>query len=353
MQVHSLRRLWCILLVLVSAVGVACPGVADNGADAGAPTQIRFSLDRPIDAAVAPVVLASTRGLFRAEGLSVTTAAAADTADAIARVAAGKSDLALADINALIRFRDQRGAPPVKAVFMLFDKAAYAFIARKSRGINALADIEGKTVGVIEGDPSIRLWPALARRNGLRLKTVKLQQIAPAVREPMLSAGQLDAISGLSYLSAIDLRDRGIPADDIAVLRFADYGCAAYGKALIVNPAFAAGKPEAVKAFLRAVITGLRLAIGEPAKAVDDVLAQMDSGSRAVELERLHTVLSDNILTSEVRHSGIGGIDPARFETLLDQIAEDFRFRNRPAATDIFDSSFLPPASDRRITQVE
>lgn len=353
MQARSVRRLWCVLLVLVSAVGVAYLGVAGGRVDAGAPTQIKFSLDRPIDAAVAPVVLASTRGLFRAEGLSVTTMAATDTADAIARVAVGTSELALADTNALIRFRDQPGAPPVKAVFVLFDKAAYAFIARKSRGINTLADIEGKTVGFTDGDLSIRLWPALARRNGLQLKTVKLKQIGPAVREPMLSAGQLDAISGLSYLSAIDLRNRGIPADDIAVLRFADYGCAAYGKVLIVNPEFAVDKPEAVKAFVRAVIAGLRLTIREPAQAVDDVLAQMASGSRAVELERLHAVLSDNILTSEVRHRGIGGIDPIRFETLLDQIAEGFKFRNRPAATDIFDNSFLPPASDRKITQAE
>jgi NitT/TauT family transport system substrate-binding protein len=353
MQARSIRRLWYVLLVLVSAVGIACLGIVDSRADAGAPTQIKFSLDRPIDAAVAPVILASTRGLFRAEGLSVTTIAATDTADAIARVAAGKSELALADINALIRFRDQPDAPQVKAVFVLFDKAAYAFIARKSRGINTLADIEGKTVGVTDGDPSIRLWPALARRNGLQLKTVKLQHIGPAVREPMLSAGQLDAISGLSYLSAIDLRNRGIPADDIAVLRFSDYGCAAYGKALIVNPEFAADKPEAVKAFVRAVIAGLRLTIREPAQAVDDVLAQINGGSRAVELERLHAVLSDNILTSEVRHSGIGGIDPVRFETLIDQIAEGFKFRHRPALKDIFDNSFLPPASDRTITQTE
>jgi NitT/TauT family transport system substrate-binding protein len=273
MQVRSIR-LWYALLVLVSAVGVAYLGVAGGRADAGALTEIKFSLDRPIDAAVAPVVLASTRGLFSAEGLNVTTMAATDTADAIARVAVGTSELALADLNTLIRFRDQPGVQPIKAVFVLFDKTAYAFIARKSRGINTLADIEGKTVGVTDGDLSIRLWPALARRNGLKLKAVKLQQIGPAVREPMLSAGQLDAISGLSYLSAIDLRNRGIPADDIAVLRFSDYGCAAYGKALIVNPEFAADKPEAVKAFVRAVIAGLRLTIREPAQAVDDVLGQ-------------------------------------------------------------------------------
>jgi NitT/TauT family transport system substrate-binding protein len=348
-----MRRLWFVLLVLLGTVGVAGFGLVDSRADAGAPTHIEFSLDRPIDAAAAPLVLASTRGLFRAEGLNVTTTVASDTTDAIARVAVGTSELALVDLNALIRFRDQPGVRPVKAVFVLFDKAAYAFIARKSRGINTLADIEGKTVGVADGDLSIRLWPALARKNGLQLKTVKLQQIGPAVREPMLSAGQLDAISGLSYLSAIDLRDRGIPADDLTVLRFADYGCAAYGKVLIVNPDFAADKPEAVKAFVRAVIAGLRLTIKAPEQAVDDVLAQMDNGSRAVELERLRAVLSDNILTGEVRHSGIGDIDPVRFETSLDQIADDFKFRKRPAVADIFDDSFLPPAGDRKVTQAE
>jgi NitT/TauT family transport system substrate-binding protein len=353
MQARSMRPLWFVLLVLLGTVGIVRFGIADSRAGVGAPVQVEFSLDGPINAAMAPVVLASTKGLFRAEGLNVTTTVASDTADAIARVAVGTSQLALADINALIRFRDQTGVPPVKAVFVLFDKAAYAFIARKSRGINTLADMAGKTVGVTDGDLSIRLWPALARRNNLQLKSVKLQQVGPAIREPMLSAGQLDAISGLSYLSAIDLRNRGIPADDIAVLRFADFGCAAYGKALIVNPDFASGKPEAVKAFVRAVIAGLRLTIKAPEQAVDDVLAQMDSGSRTVELERLHAVLSDNILTSEVKHRGIGGIDPARFDRSLDQIAEDFKFRKRPAATDIFDDSFLPPAGDRTITQAE
>ena len=45
----------------------------------------------------------------------------------------------------------------------------------------------------------------------------------------MLSAGQVDAVSGFSYLAGINLRDRGVPADDLTVLRYADYGCEAYG----------------------------------------------------------------------------------------------------------------------------
>ena len=56
----------------------------------------------------------------------------------------------------------------------------------------------------------------------------------------------------------------------------------------------------------------------------------MDGGSRDLELERLRAVLRDNILTGEVKRNGIGGIDVARFERSIDQIAEDFKFQKRP-----------------------
>ena len=196
--------------------------------DARQPIAIQFSLDRPLNASDAPFVLAATDGLFGAEGLSVTTDIANGSPAAIARVAAGSSEFALVDINALIRFRD-KNAPPVKAVFVLFNTSPYAIVARKSRGIHALSDLEGKTIGVAEGDLSIRLWPALARQNGIKTAGIKQNTMSAAVREPMLSAGQVDAVTGFSYLSAINLRDRGVPADDLAVLKFADYGCEAYG----------------------------------------------------------------------------------------------------------------------------
>jgi NitT/TauT family transport system substrate-binding protein len=232
---------------------------------------------------------------------------------------------------------------------VLFNQSPYAIIARKNRGIHALSDIEGKNLGVGEGDLSIRLWPALARQNGIKTAGVKQNSISAAVREPMLSAGQVDAVTGFSYLSAVNLRDRGVPADDLAVFRYADYGCEAYGVAVIVNPAFAAAKPEAVKGFLRAVIGGTQIAIKEPERAVDEVVSRMDGGSRDLELDRLHTVIRDNILTGEVKRNGIGGIDPARLERSIDQIAEDFKFQKRPAAADIFDDAFLPPLNGRLI----
>jgi len=341
----------CVLAFLVCLLDLACLGAVGSRAadEKRQPIAIQLSFDRPINAGVAPFVLAATEGLFGSEGLTVTTDIANGSPEAIARVAAGASEFALVDINVLIRFRDKEGAPPVKAVFVLFNKSPYAIVARKSRGIHALSDLEGKTLGVADGDFSIWFWPALARRNGIKIASVKQNRMSAAVREPMLSAGQVDAVTGFSYLSAVNLRDRGVPADDLAVLRFADYGCEAYGFAVIVNPAFAAKRPEAVKGFLRAVIAGTNLAIREPGHAVDEILSRMDDGSRELELERLHTVIEDNILTDEVKRNGIGGIDPARLERAMDQLAEDSKFQKRPAPADIFDDSFLPPLGGRLI----
>jgi len=351
MRVIRTKATRSIMAALIGVCGIVGWGPNRSRAadEPKPPIAIQFSLDRPIEAGAAPLILASSRGLFGAEGLAVSTNIASGSPDAIARVAAGSSDFALVDINELIRFHGKAGAPPIKAVFVLFNKSPYAIVARKSRGIHALSDIEGKTLGVAEGDLSIRLWPALARQNGIKAASVKQNRISAAVREPILSAGQVDAVAGFSYLSAVNLRDRGVPADDLAVLQYADYGCEAYGFAVIVDPAFAAAKPEAVKGFLRAVIAGTQLAIREPGRAADEVASRIDGGSRDLELERLRTVISDNILTGEVKHNGIGGIDTARFERSIDQIAEDFKFQKRPTAADIFDDSFLPPLNGRLI----
>lgn len=350
MQVTRITVLRWILAVVIGVSGGAWPAVTP--VRAGDPPQlltIQLTLDRPLDAAVAPFVMASAGGLFGAEGLAVGTNIATSSAEAIARVADGTSDFALVDINALIRFRDKPGTAPVKAVFVLFNQAPYAIIARKSRGIKTLADMTGKNLGVAEGDLSIRLWPAIAKQNGIKLSSVKQNTISAAVREPMLSAGQVDAVTGFSYLSAINLRDRGVPADDLAVLRFADYGCEAYGFAVIASPRLAAAKPDTVKRFVRAVIGGTNLAIKDPARAAGEVVNRMDGGSRDLELERLTAIIRDNILTAEVKRNGIGGIEVDRLERSIDQLAEDFKFQKRPHAADIFDDQFLPPIDGRLV----
>jgi NitT/TauT family transport system substrate-binding protein len=339
-----------MLALLIGLAGVLCLAAGQSRAEDAKPAlAIQLTFDRPLEASMAPFVVAANRGLFAREGINVSINSTNGSIEAIAKVAAGESEMALVDINELIRWRDKSSAPPIKAVFVLFNQAPYAFVARKSRGIRSLADLSGKTVGVADSDFSFKLWPALARQNGIKADSPRIYKMSASVREPILSAGQVDAVAGFSYLAGVNLRDRGVPASDLTVLRYNDYGCEAYGFAVIVSPAFAASKPEAVKGFIRAIIAGTHAAIRDPARAADDVVSRMEGGSRDLELARLRTVISDNILTGEVRHNGLGGVDPARLERSIGQIAQDFKFHKRPTAADIFDDSFLPPVGGRLI----
>jgi len=351
MRVSSTSARRCLLALWIGLAALACLDLREVSAadDAARPVAIQFAFDRPLESSMAPFIMAAKDGLFGTEHLAVSFKHVAGSPEALARIAKGDSDLALVDINELIRFRDSADAPPVKAVFVLFNRAPYAIVARRNRGIHALSDVDGKTIGVAESDLSIRLWPALAQRNGINGTHVKFYKMSAAVREPILSAGQVDAVAGFSYLSAVNLRDRGVPAGDLVVLRYADYGCEAYGFAVVVNPSFAASKPQAVRGFVRALIGGLNATVKEPERAVDEVVSRMENGVRDLELERLSAVLADNILTDEVRRDGLGGIDPARFERALDQIAQDFKFHKRPSTGDIVDERFLPPVGGRLI----
>src|SRR6185369_5310691 len=148
------------------------------------------------------------------------------------------------------------------------------------------------------------------------------------VREPMLASGEVDAITGFSFSSYINLKDRGVPANDITVLLMADHGVNLYGNTIMVNPKFAAEKPEAVKAFLRAFVKGLHETVRNPASAVESVLQRNDVAKKEVELERLQLALKDNILTPEVKKNGYGGVDEARLDQSIDQIALTYQFKN-------------------------
>jgi NitT/TauT family transport system substrate-binding protein len=338
----------CAAAALISALAGLTPASAE--------TAIHFTLDRRIDGAAAPFFVAIDKGYFKAEGLDVIIdAASGDPLDPIKRLNAGTSDMSradmgVADINTLIKF-DDATASSIKAVFVVFDKPPYAVIARRSRGIATPKDLEGKKLGAPAGDDSFAQWPIFAKVNGIDPAKVAVETVGAPVREPMLAAGEVDAVTGCAFTVYVNLEDRGVPPDDLTLLAMADYGVALYGDAIAVAPKFAADKPDAVQAFLRAYVRALKDTIRNPALAVDAVLHRSDAAKRDTELERLRMEIADNILTPAVKASGFGGVDPERFAEAIEQIALTYKFKDKNKAADVFDPSFLPAAAERKVSE--
>ncbi len=342
-----------ILKSLAAGVARAAAGaiIASAALFAAGPVQaqtpVKFTLDWKFEGPAAPFVVAIDRGYYKAEGLDVTMDTAGGSLEPLNRLASGTYDIGFGDINSLIKFRDANPGVPLKAIFMVYNKPPFSIVARKSRGVTKPKDLEGKKLGAPAPDGAYAQWPIFVKANNIDATKVTIENVGFPVREPMLAAGQVDAITGFSFSSYINLKDRGVPADDIVVLLMADYGVNLYGNAIIVNPKFAAEKPEAVKAFLRAFLKGLKDTVKDPTSAVDSVIRRNDVAKKDVELERLQMALKDNILTPEVKANGFGNIVPARLDAAIDQIALTFAFKAKPKAGDIFDPSFLPPNADR------
>src|SRR5258708_35298557 len=118
---------------------------------------------------------------------------------------------------------------------------------------------------------------------------------------------------------------------------------------MIVNSKLAAEKPEAIKAFVRGLLRGLKETVKNPTVAIDSVVKRDDLERKEIELERLIIAIRDNVVTPEVRANGYGAIDAARFEEMISQIALARAFKARPKADDIFDGSYLPPPARRKV----
>jgi NitT/TauT family transport system substrate-binding protein len=341
----SRRTLFAALAGLTLFAALVWPLAADAG------TAIRFTLDRKIDGPAAPFFLAIDKGYFKAEGLDVTIdAATSGPLEVIDRLTTGAYDMGVADINVLIKFRDGNPGAPIKALFIVFDKPPYAIIARKSRGIVAPNDLVGKKLGASSADPAFAAWPIFAKVNGIDAAKVIIENVGLPVREPMLAAGEVDAITGASFTAYVDLKERGVPPEDLVVLLMADYGVELYGDAIMASPKFAQEKPEAARAFLRAYVKALKDAVRDPARAVDAVLRRNDAAKKDIELERLRMAIRDNVITPAVKADGYGDVDPQRFAAALDQLALTYHFKAKDKAAAVFDPSFLPPAAERRVS---
>src|SRR5271166_879907 len=115
-----------------AGLGAMCAAVLGLATPALAQTPVKFSLDWKFEGTQAPFLLALDRGYFKTEGLDVTIDTSGGSVEPINRLASRTYDMAFADINSLIKFRDQNPQTPIKAIFMVYSNPPFAVVARRS-----------------------------------------------------------------------------------------------------------------------------------------------------------------------------------------------------------------------------
>ena len=327
----------------------ALAATATLAAGAWAETDVPFALDWKFEGPSAPYFAAIDNGHFAAADLSVEISAGQGSLDAIPKVATGAFPIGFADINSLIKFLDQNPGAPVTAVMMVYDKPPFAVVGRKSLGVSAPKDLEGKVLGAPPPDGAWAQFPAFATANNLDVDKITVEPVGFPTREPMLAEGNVAAVTGFSFSSFLNLVRLGVPEDDISTILMADYGLALYGNAIIVNTDFAAENPQVVTGFLTAVAAGWKDAIADPANAIASLIERNPAADAALEQRRLQLAIDANVLTDAVAEGGMGGVDAERMTKALAQLAETYDFQNAPDAGLYFTDAYLPAADARML----
>jgi NitT/TauT family transport system substrate-binding protein len=133
----------------------------------------------------------------------------------VQRVASGTYDMGFADLAALMEFHANNPDAPNKpvAVMMVYNNTPAAVMALKKSGIKTPADLNGKKLGAPVFDAGRRGFPIFQKANNIG--NVTWVSMDPPLRETMLARGDIDAITGFTFTSLLNLEARGVKAEDV------------------------------------------------------------------------------------------------------------------------------------------
>ena len=312
-------------------------------------TPIKFQLDWRFEGPAALFLQPAAKGYFKAAGLDVTVDAGNGSGGAVQRVASGTYDMGFADLAAVMEFHannpDAQSKPV--AVMMVYNNTPASVMALKKSGIATPADLAGKKLGAPVFDAGRRAFPIFQKAN--KVGNVQWTAMDPPLRETMLVRGDVDAITGFTFTSLLNLEARGVKTADVVVLPYADFGVKLYGNVIIASPKLIKENPAAIKAFLSAFTKGAKEVIANPAAAIEHVRARDGIVNVALETRRLQLAIDTVVNSADARAEGFGQAKPGRLSLMASQVSDAFNTKTRVNADDVWNGSFLPSATELNI----
>mgnify|MGYP002629243423 CR=1 FL=1 len=328
---------------------LALAAVLSMGAAQAQNTPIKFQLDWRFEGPAALFLTPVAKGYFKDEKLDVTVDAGNGSGGAVTRVASGTYDMGFADLASLMEFHANNPDAPNKpvAVMVVYNNTPASVMSLKKTGIKTPADLNGKKLGAPGFDAGRRAFPIFSKANNV--SSVQWISMDPPLRETMLARGDVDAITGFTFTSLLNLEARGVKAEDVAILPYADYGVKLYGNVVIVSPKLIKENPAAIKSFLKAFTKGAKDVMANPAAAINDVKARDGILNVPLETRRLQLAIDTVINSPDARAEGFGQLKGPRLTLMASQVSDAFGTKTRVNPDAVWNGSFLPTAAELNV----
>lgn len=260
--------------------------------------------------AFVPLHIAKAKGYFAARGLDPEFIDGKGGADVAKQVAVGNADFgcAIGDTPIFVR----PNGLPVRGVAMLGQGSLSYIFTRKDRGIQTLADLKGKRIGVVSfQNANYYALLATLAAEGIRKQDVSIESVGPAGIFKLMMSGDLDAISNVVE-NAQDFERMGLEVQTFPVAKIFP----ALPQVILASDEMIAKKPELVGKVIAATLQAIGDIIANPDQAAKDYVASLPQyrGQEQFYSAVLRRYVADVYKVGDIKQMAL--FDPKRLETV-------------------------------------
>ena len=260
--------------------------------------------------------VAQDKGFYKAEGLNVTIKPGGPDIGPMQILAGGGADVAVDWMPSALAARE-KGLSAVN-IAQPFKSSGMMLTCRKDRGVNGVADLKGKNLGVWYFGNE---YPFLSWMSKLGLSTDGGSDGVTVFRQGWdilpLTQGDATCVSTMSYNEYWQVLAEGLKPSELTVFKYETEGVATLEDGLYVleeNLADAAFKDKMVR-FVRASMNGWKYAEKNPGEAAEIVVDNDDSGAQTIED---NTIQMGEIV--KLTAGSNGALDPADYQRTVNSL---------------------------------
>lgn len=275
------------------------------------------------------------KGFFKDAGIDLEIGEGQGSARTVQSIATGGDLFGIADGGSVIAGATH-GAP-VKSVLGLLNTSPYAISFRTDVGVNAIKDVEGKTVAASAGEASLALLPAIWKKNNIDPAKVKVLNVDGPGKIIAIMQKRTDGLLAGLENQVVVLKSKGL---EQKVFSFAELGVNTQGLTIVTNSKTAETNKDLVKRFVHASLKSIEAAKSDPDGAVAAAIKAKPTGDAALLKDQL-TVSLTLLPSPSNANAPLGEMAASDWQQTLDLMKEYQDIKSDMPADAFYTNAFI------------
>jgi NitT/TauT family transport system substrate-binding protein len=255
-----------------------------------------------------------TNGCFGDLNLEMTFDRGSGGVDTVAKVAAGLSDIGMADLGTIMLGIDRSGAK-VKALTPIYTTSPFGVLTLSNSGVKTLKDLEGRSLASGPGDSAILMLPLAMKMAGADYSKIEHQKADFSALLGLLLQGKIDSHTTFLTTGRILQNVVNKTGKKAEFIHFGN-SLGIYGSTIFANEKFLKERPGVARKVIKAVQCTYLAARKDPEATADALLGEFPEKKRGAEMASIHGGIDLVFNTETYKRSG--------FDWAMDQVQKTY-----------------------------